>query len=258
MGLTIAVLTYGYVSNDLLGRPVPPKYEIALVYVVFVSSAVLFRLRTAAGVLAVAGAALLPIAYMSDAPVYFVAAYLLVTIVHVLVFTAAFVLYGALRTKSRSGLVSLAVFVACVASCFVLRLGPALGAPVSLRAIYAFFDPLNLQLAQLLGLGEGDVYESEGGLAVMRLIAFAYTYHYLNWFSKTSIIRWHDVPRLRAVAIVVLWIAAVGLYRLDYSAGLSVLYVLSLLHVLLELPLDHQTFAGIAAELRRTVAARAT
>ena len=31
---------------------------------------------------------------------------------------------------------------------------------------------------------------SEVGIMLMRFIAFAYLYHYLNWFSKTKIIRY--------------------------------------------------------------------
>lgn len=83
----------------------------------------------------------------------------------------------------------------------------------------------------------------------MRLIAFAYTYHYLNWFSKTSIIRWHEVSQRRAVAIVALWAASVGVYAYDYALGIGVLYILSMLHVLLEFPLDHQTLAAVGRAL---------
>ncbi|MCU1350437.1 MAG: hypothetical protein JWO56_3467, partial [Acidobacteria bacterium] len=78
---------------------------------------------------------------------------------------------------------------------------------------------------------------------------FAYTYHYLNWFSKTSIIKWHEVSRRRALAIGLLWAAAVGVYAYDYSIGIGVLYLLSMLHVLLEFPLDHQTLAGVGRAL---------
>jgi hypothetical protein len=122
--------------------------------------------------------------------------------------------------------------------------------PESLRQVYSFFEPLNIQLAALFRLPQASIYESSTGLAIMRFIAFAYTYHYLNWFSKTSIIRWHEVARSRAAAMAVLWVAAVALYFVDYSIGLTVLYAGSLLHVLLEFPLDVQTFAGIARELR--------
>ena len=107
-------------------------------------------------------------------------------------------------------------------------------------------------MISLFGL-DGGVFDSAAGLAVMRLIAFAYTYHYLNWFSKTSIIRWHHVTRRRAVLIFAAWGGAVALYFFDYATGLSVLYMLSVLHVLLEFPLDHQTFAGIGTELRALV-----
>jgi len=50
--------------------------------------------------------------------------------------------------------------------------------------------------------------------------------------------------------MVMLWLAAVALYFVNYSIGLTVLYAGSLLHVLLEFPLDIQTFAGIGRELR--------
>ena len=84
----------------------------------------------------------------------------------------------------------------------------------------------------------------------MRLIAFAYTYHYLNWFSKTSIIRWHEVPKERTIFILVMWSVSLTVYAYNYETGMTVLYFLSLLHVMLEFPLNHQTFAGIGRELR--------
>jgi len=80
----------------------------------------------------------------------------------------------------------------------------------------------------------------------------------LNWFSKTSIIRWHEVPRTRAVAIVALWLGGMALYAINYQHGFAAFYVLSVLHVLLEFPLNHQTFVGIARALRPRVAEKAT
>ena len=68
-------------------------------------------------------------------------------------------------------------------------------------ATYPRFAPLNGFLAQLLGEDptQWDLYRSPAGLAIMRFIAFAYAYHYLNWFSKTAVIRWHAAAvRLRA------------------------------------------------------------
>ena len=176
------------------------------------------------------------------------------TVIHVYVFTAAFILYGALRGRSTTGIASLAVFVACTVSLFVFH--PASAVPPAggyVRSTYELFADVNVQLAQWLGVaGVGDaggVYASRGGVAIMRFIAFAYTYHYLNWFSKTSVIQWHQIPRTWAIANVVLWLASVALYAWDYASGLLVLFALSWLHVFLELPLDHRTFVGIGREL---------
>jgi hypothetical protein len=180
------------------------------------------------------------LALFSNARAYALLAYFIITIVHVLIFTAAFVLYGALKRKSGAALISLGVFAVCVASFFLIPAQPLLAASPRIREMYDFFAPLNEQLNALFGL-QGGVYE---GVAVMRLIAFAYTYHYLNWFSKTSIIGWHHVTRARATAIVILWTAAVAPMP-SITAGLSVLYVLSVLR-LLEFPLNHQTFAASA------------
>jgi hypothetical protein len=92
------------------------------------------------------------------------------------------------------------------------------------------------------------VYNSTIGIMLMRFIAFAYLYHYLNWFSKTEVIRWHKVPKIRFVAVVVLWIAASVFYTMDYSLGLSVLFFLSFTHVLLEFPLNIMSIVGIGKE----------
>jgi hypothetical protein len=220
-----------------------------MVYLVLATASMVLYVRRAVNATSLVAAAVVAIALFSETRSFFLFAYFLVTIIHVLAFTAAFILHGAMRSRSRASLVSLAVLVLCTASFFVF-VPMASAPPESLRHVYSFFEPLNIQLAALFHLPQASIYESSTGVAIMRFIAFAYTYHYLNWFSKTSIIRWHDVPRSRAAALVVLWLAAVALYFVDYSVGLTVLYAGSLLHVLLEFPLDIQTFAGIGRELR--------
>jgi hypothetical protein len=92
------------------------------------------------------------------------------------------------------------------------------------------------------------VYNSEIGIMLMRFIAFAYLYHYLNWFSKTEVIRWHQVPKLRFAAVILLWIVASVFYAYDYSLGLSLLFFLSFSHVLLEFPLNIISIVGIGKE----------
>jgi hypothetical protein len=96
-----------------------------------------------------------------------------------------------------------------------------------------------------------DVFTHEAVLRLVRFLAFAYTYHYLNWFSKTSIIQWHAVPRRRLTAIGVAWVVSIGLYAVDYEWGLRWLFLLSLMHVLLEFPLNHRCFMEIGGEVRR-------
>jgi hypothetical protein len=93
------------------------------------------------------------------------------------------------------------------------------------------------------------LYQSPAARAVMGFIAFAYTYHYLNWFSKTSIIQWHNIPRRRFVGIIALWIASIACYLCSYRMGLRWLYFLSMSHVLLEFPLNHLSFKTIGKEL---------
>jgi hypothetical protein len=245
---TLAVM-YGFISSDVLHRPVAPTLEIGLVYMAFFVGGLVLCVRHGMNMAALFGVCAVALAIMAGHPIYGIAAYLLVTIVHVLIFTGCFVLFGALKSSSRSGLISLGVFVACAAITLTVA-APALAPSAQVRTLYGGFAQLNKVLGRLFGGSE---------LAIMRLIAFAYLYHYLNWFSKTSVIKWHEVSRTRAAAIIGLWLGGVGLYVYNYTAGFAVFYVLSLLHVMLEFPLNHQTFMGIASALRvrRTVEAEA-
>jgi hypothetical protein len=97
------------------------------------------------------------------------------------------------------------------------------------------------------------VFFSTAGIMLMRFIAFAYLYHYLNWFSKTEIIRWHKVPKIRFIAVITLWIGASVFYAYDYSLGLSLLFFLSFTHVLLEFPLNFVSIVGIVKETRSII-----
>jgi hypothetical protein len=92
------------------------------------------------------------------------------------------------------------------------------------------------------------VFFSTVGIMLMRFIAFAYMYHYLNWFSKTEVIRWHKIPKIRLIVIVSIWILASAFYAYDYSLGLSLLFFLSFTHVLLEFPLNIVSIVGIGKE----------
>ena len=194
------------------------------------------------------------------------------TIIHVFVFTGLFILVGALRGRSVSGILSLAVFLA-VAVIFVVAHPASTGYQASGYARSAYgaatvqgtFIPgfMTLNYLLLTGLGLHDfgvqqttaaqfvaginayLYQHPIALSLMAFIAFAYLYHYLNWFSKTSVIRWNDISRRRLAVVVVVWIASIGLYAYDSTMGFRWLFFLSLGHVLLEFPLNHVTFMAI-------------
>ncbi len=252
--LTMAAVLYGLVAAEALKSPVSPKWEVALFYVAFGAAMLIALVRDRGARWFVGLLGLTALAFFSGSPYFVLVAFFMVTIIHVLVFTGAFILFGALKGQSASGLVSLAVFVLCIASFFLYApagSGQAVGQFV--RGSYSTFNALNAELIKLLRLGAGtsevEIYESGAGLMVMRLIAFAYTYHYLNWFSKTSVIGWHEISRRRAALIVGVWLASLALYAYNYDAGMLALYALSMLHVMLEFPLNHRTFAGIGREL---------
>jgi hypothetical protein len=117
---------------------------------------------------------------------------------------------------------------------------------------YQPFLGLNLALTDHLGFQRVPYerfFSDDRSVAVMRFIAWAYTYHYLNWFSKTSIIGWHRVPKVGIAIVVAIWLVSLGLYAADYALGFKWLFLLSLAHVLLEFPLNHRSFLGIGSEL---------
>ena len=161
-------------------------------------------------------------------------------------------LYGVLKNKSTAGYLSVIALGIIAVLLFVIR-APELQYQVSsyVTKSYDLFYLLNKSLIEFLGLQTEVtdtnvlVYQTNAGFIIMRFIAFSYTYHYLNWFSKTSIIQWHKVPKNMLMITLVLWIVSVALYLVDYNIGLKALYFVSFLHVFLEFPLNIVSFQGI-------------
>lgn len=253
--MVAVLLALKYVALDRYGLVEVLPWAAAIVLVGLVSSAAMaFSIGTAARVALVAAAIAAAPLVVTGSVAQALLLTMLPTLIHVYCFTALFLLYGALRGRSTSGVLAFGVFAACTAACFALPpAGQAALPGAYVKDTYDMFSSVNVSLAGFLGmagLDEGDaVYVSPAGVVLMRFIAFAYTYHYLNWFSKTSIIQWHKVPRAWSVANVALWIGAVSLYAWDFRIGVLVLFSLSWLHVFLELPLDFRTAAGIGREL---------
>ena len=189
---------------------------------------------------------------------YLVLSVFLPTLIHVFLFTALFVLYGALKTKSKSGYLSFWAMFLIPVIMFSFFQGNA-SYRVSDYGFQAYrsFEALNffsLKLFSALDQTNAEtitngIYFSDKGILLMRFIAFAYTYHYLNWFSKTEVIQWHKVPKRRLLTIFVLWSLAIAAYAFSYKTGFQCLFFLSFLHVLLELPLNAVSIKGIVLEL---------
>lgn len=205
------------------------------------------------------------------------------TIIHVFIFTGLFILVGALRARSASGALSLVVFLGA-AMMFTVVHPAAVNYQPSEYARGAYgtataqgtFVPgyMTLNYLLLTGLGIHDfgmqqttteqfiasindyLYAHPVALSLMGFIAFAYLYHYLNWFSKTSIIRWNEISRARLTVILAVWLASVVLYAYDGEVGFRWLYFLSFVHVLLEFPLNHLTVLNIGRELGALVRAQ--
>jgi hypothetical protein len=197
------------------------------------------------------------------------------TLIHVFLFTGLFLWAGALRSKSFSGALSLAVFVGLAGFLLFFQGSGHLTAGAYARENYGTFGEnglptnpfigLNFVALQSLGLHQfakssgslGDfvaalnqyLYQDPVALALMAFIAYAYTYHYLNWFSKTSVIRWHEMPKKRLIWILGIWILSLGLSAWNYQTGFRWLFFLSFTHVLLEFPLNHLTWVGIGRDL---------
>jgi hypothetical protein len=196
---------------------------------------------------------------------------LLPTLFHVYVFTGLFMLYGALKSKSRMGIASVLVFIATpLMLIFLFPDKPFFQATKYSQMAYTGngsdigFQFLHIDLMrrfldynvvansaeQAKTLFMQAIFNSQAGIIIGRLIGFAYTYHYLNWFSKTRVIQWHKVPKARFVLVAVVWIASIALYAIDYTMGIVWLFLLSYLHVVLELPLNVTSIIGIFKSLR--------
>jgi hypothetical protein len=200
------------------------------------------------------------------------------TLVHVFIFTGMFILVGALRGRSFSGLLSILVFAVLAAGLLLwhpahagyltspyvqdsyghlLKDGTGSSPFITMNYYviktfrwHDFGNPAN-GLDAYIQAANDFLYRNPIALSFMSFVAFAYTYHYLNWFSKTSIIGWHEISRRRAWSILGLWVISLALYAYNYSVGLRWLFFLSFTHVLLEFPLNQLTLVGIGKEFRK-------
>ncbi len=173
---------------------------------------------------------------------------LLPTIIHVWFFTGTFLVTGVLKQKNASGYLSVAVFIIC--SLLTLMLGPFQQEymPSTFVAENYKLHALNILLSDLFHIGnisnKESVLSDSTTYRVMSFITFSYLYHYLNWFSKTEIIGWHRISYSRLGSIAAAWIVLLVWYFIHPQSGFWVISSLSMLHVLMELPLNVKTLKG--------------
>lgn len=176
------------------------------------------------------------------------------TIVHVFLFTILFMIYGSLKVRSFWGYANIASMFLVIAVIAVWPRNVAINSlshPVMQLVLDSAFLPVNFDMCKWLGLTNGGNinFYSPVFFKVQSFIAFAYTYHYLNWFSKTSVIKWHQVEKRKFVVSIILWAFSIALYAVDYRLGFAAIFALSVLHIVLEFPLNFVSMRSIFAAL---------
>jgi hypothetical protein len=164
-------------------------------------------------------------------------------------------LFGTLQSKNNFGIIAILFLILCPLIITFSAINPTTYL-VSETTQTAFSSSgiakLNSSIAHFLGLFENSQFYllSAESIKIQIFIAFAYTYHYLNWFSKTSIIGWSkNISKSKLIVIISIWLVSVFLYFYDYKTGLIALFFLSSLHVLLEFPLNIVSIKGIFSKL---------
>jgi hypothetical protein len=173
-----------------------------------------------------------------------VAGILIPTLIHVALFTLVFMMLGAWRAQSRMQAALVLIYLVAIV---VILLAPPM-AEVRIasfaEAARDYFGNVGPALSRLFGI-PGLKLDTR----LTSLLAFVYTYHYLNWFIKADVIRWADIPRARLALVAAASAGSTALYFYDYAYGFTFLLALSLVHILLEFPLDALAVRQLGAAL---------
>lgn len=158
----------------------------------------------------------------------------LTTLTHVYVFTLLFLLVGSLKHLHFWGILNVIALI--IGGIALLEITPNLMFLTQneflVKSGFALFAT-NLQMAfEQLHLA------SVSPENWIQFFAFVYTYHYLNWFSKTDVIGWAKGNKTRVWVMIFIWFALVSVYVIDIQLGFYLAIILSVLHVVLEFPLN--------------------
>jgi len=177
---------------------------------------------------------------------------LLPTLIHVSLFTLVFMVLGAIRSGSRTQALLVVAYVAAIVLLLAAPPSASTQIPAFAKVGHEYFGNVAPALGRLLGIAD---LKLDTGLT--SLLAFVYSYHYLNWFIKAEVIRWTDISRARLTLIVAASAVSTALYFYDYTFGFTVLLALSLVHVVLEFPLNSLALRQLGAAVGQSVAQRA-
>lgn len=173
------------------------------------------------------------------------------TIIHVYLFTLLFMLYGAKKAKSKFGYLAVLTAILVPLSFIYIQLdGIHYLFPDVLKQVYLNnnFHVTPVLFSKYLGISDGTTfffYESME-IRLMMFMSFIYLYHYLNWFSKTSIIKWHkNLTSKKTVLIFIIWITILALFYINFRLGFLIALFFSFLHVILEFPLNALSIKGL-------------
>lgn len=177
---------------------------------------------------------------------------LLPTLIHVSLFTLVFMALGAIRSRSRVQFLLIVLYLAALVLIFVIPPTADARAPFFATVARDYFGNVAPALSRLFQI-PGVRFDTR----LTSLLAFIYTYHYLNWFIKADVIRWTDIPRARLVGLVAASAASTALYLYDYTFGFTVLLALSLAHILLEFPLNSLALRQLGSAIGQSAMRRA-
>ena len=235
-----------YLSEDLLNmvNNVRPYSNMAIFLCLVIAYSLLFIKKVYLRVLVISIMAVLSFILVNESTFSLVVGILLPTLIHVYLFTLLFMWYGTLRKNSKVGSFNV-VFLMVIP--FVIYLIPSqeswrkLSEYVINTYVESNFYLLNVYVSKLIGASDGTNFNFSDVITrkIQLFISFAYTYHYLNWFSKTTVIGWHkNINTRKLIFLLVIWISSIALYAYNFKLGLILLLFLSFMHVFLEFPIN--------------------
>src|SRR5262249_52689869 len=162
-----------------------------------------------------------------------------------------FMALGAYRSGSRMQALLIVVYLTALAAILLVPPSASTIVPTFGHAAREYFGNVAPALGSVLGIPDLTL-----DTRFTSLLAFIYSYHYLSCLIKADVRRWPDVPRSRLTLLGAASAASPALSAFDYALGFTVLLALSLLHVVLEFPLNTLALRQLGAAIGQAAFAR--